>query len=80
MHLKGVYKDGELNETSTTKDFLVVQTEGNRDISRSIKHYNLDAIISARTQWYHVKNFPPKLCNKAHFFKLSNIIFYDIIN
>jgi len=46
MHLKSVYTDGELDESSTTKDFLVVQIEGNRDVSRSIKHYNLDAIIS----------------------------------
>jgi len=46
IHLKSVYADGELSEASTTKDLLVVQTEGNRDVSRSIKHYNLDTIIS----------------------------------
>lgn len=46
MHLKNIYKDGELSESATTKDFLVVRTEGKRQVSRNLKHYNLDAIIS----------------------------------
>lgn len=46
MHLKNIYKSSELDERATTKDFLVVQKEGKRKISRNIKHYNLDAIIS----------------------------------
>jgi len=46
LHLKSIFADGELNETSTTEDFSVVQTEGNRSVNRPIKHYNLDAIIA----------------------------------
>jgi len=46
MHLKNIYKDQELEEVATTKDFLVVQTEGKRQVERKLKHYNLDAIIS----------------------------------
>lgn len=46
MHLKNVFGDGELEEAATAKDFLVVQTEGNRQVRRNLKHYNLDAIIS----------------------------------
>ncbi len=46
VHLKNIYKDQELDEISTTKFFSVVQTEGNRRVSRSVKHYSLDAIIS----------------------------------
>ncbi|MFP4351052.1 MAG: RhuM family protein, partial [Desulfococcaceae bacterium] len=46
MHLKNIYKDGELCEQATTKKFLVVQTEGKRRVSRNLKHYNLDAVIS----------------------------------
>jgi hypothetical protein len=46
IHLKNIYETGELNEKATTKDFLVVQKEGSREVSRNIKHYNLDAIIS----------------------------------
>jgi len=46
IHLKNIYESSELEEKATTKDFLVVQKEGNREVSRNIKHYNLDAIIS----------------------------------
>jgi prophage maintenance system killer protein len=46
MHLKNIYRDAELEEDATTKDFLAVQTEGNRQVRRNLKHYNLDAIIS----------------------------------
>lgn len=45
-HLKNIFNEQELEETSTTKDFLVVRQEGKRQVKRSIKHYNLDAIIS----------------------------------
>lgn len=46
MHLKNIFRDGELEEAATTKDFLAVQTEGRRQVQRRLKHYNLDAIIS----------------------------------
>lgn len=46
LHLKNIYISGELLETATTEDFSVVQQEGQRSVSRKIKHYNLDAIIS----------------------------------
>lgn len=46
MHLKSVYKENELNEKATCKDFLQVQKEGNRIVKRKQLHYNLDAIIS----------------------------------
>lgn len=46
LHLKNIYSQGELAETATTEDFSVVQKEGQRSVSRKVKHYNLDAIIS----------------------------------
>lgn len=46
MHLKNIYKDCELEEGATAKDFLVVRTEGARKVKRTLKHYNLDSIIS----------------------------------
>lgn len=46
LHLKNIYQDRELQETATTEDFSVVQTEGSRQVSRNIKFYNLDAVIS----------------------------------
>ena len=45
-HLKSIFKIGELEESATCKDFLQVQLEGERRISRRQKYYNLDAIIS----------------------------------
>jgi prophage maintenance system killer protein len=47
MHLRAIYAGGELEGPTTTKDFLVVRVEGKRRVRRRIKHYNLDAIISA---------------------------------
>ena len=46
LHLQNVYKTGELERAATSKDFLLVQQEGNRSISRMVNVYNLDAIIS----------------------------------
>ncbi len=46
FHLQNVFKSGELSEKPTTKDYLVVQKEGNREVNRTVKIYNLDAIIS----------------------------------
>lgn len=46
MHLKNIYADKELEESATAKNFLVVQTEGKRQVRRKLQHYNLDAIIS----------------------------------
>ena len=46
MHLKNIFEEGELEEQSTCKEFLQVQKEGNREVKRKQKFYNLDAIIS----------------------------------
>ena len=46
LHLKNVFADGELREKATTEDFSVVQSEGQRQVRRQVKHYNLDAVIS----------------------------------
>lgn len=46
LHLKNIYKDDELTEEATAEDFSVVQKEGNREVKRTVKFYNLDAIIA----------------------------------
>ena len=46
LHLKNIYAEGELSEISTTEDSSVVQSEGSRQVTRSVRFYNLDAIIS----------------------------------
>ena len=45
-HIKHIYDEGELDENSTCRKFRQVRTEGNRQVSREIPHYNLDMIIS----------------------------------
>lgn len=46
IHLRKVYESNELTREATSKDFLLVQKEGTRSISRVVTCYNLDAIIS----------------------------------
>jgi death-on-curing family protein len=46
LHLKNIFSEGELHEISTTEFFSVVQKEGSREVTRNIRFYNLDAIIS----------------------------------
>lgn len=45
-HIKKVYSDGELLESSTIRKFRIVQDEGNRQVNREVIHYNLQMIIS----------------------------------
>ena len=46
LHLKNIYNDLELDRNSTTEEFSVIQKEGNREVKRIVKYYNLDAVIS----------------------------------
>ena len=45
-HIKKIYLDSELEEDSTIRNFRIVQTEGYRQVSRQMKHYNLQIIIA----------------------------------
>lgn len=46
LHLKNIFESGELQAEATTEKFSVVQTEGERQVTRSVLFYNLDAIIA----------------------------------
>lgn len=46
LHLKNIYNDLEIDKDSTTEDFSVVRKEGNREVTRTLKYYNLDAAIA----------------------------------
>ncbi len=46
QHLKKIYADSELQPEATIKKFLIVQTEGQREVRRDVEHYNLQAIIA----------------------------------
>ena len=45
-HLINVFESGELDREATVRNFRIVQMEGTRQVTRSIDHYNLDAVIS----------------------------------
>lgn len=46
LHIANIYEDKELAPKTTVKDFLTVQKEGNRQVTRNVEFYNLDMIIS----------------------------------
>lgn len=53
IHLKNIYAEGELSELATIKKYLIVRQEGKRQVRRSVKHYNLETILSVG---YRVKS------------------------
>lgn len=53
LHISNIYKEVELDNLSTVKEYLTVQKEGDRTIKRNVKYYNLDVIISVG---YRVKS------------------------
>jgi hypothetical protein len=46
LHLRNIYKEGELEESATTEESSVVQKEGKRQVRRNVRLYNLDAVLS----------------------------------
>ena len=46
IHIKNIYDEQELEQSSTCKDFLQVRKEGGRNVSRKLAFYNLDMILS----------------------------------
>lgn len=46
QHLKRIYADNELEREATVKQYLMVQTEGAREVQRKVDHYSLQAIIA----------------------------------
>ena len=53
LHINNIYKEGELQKTATVKEYLTVQNEGGRQVTRNVLYYNLDVIISVG---YRVKS------------------------
>jgi hypothetical protein len=46
LHLKNIYKEGEITSEATIKDYLIVRPEGGRQVARNVLHYNLQAILA----------------------------------
>lgn len=53
LHVNHVFTEGELDKAATVKEYLTVQQEGKRQVSRTVEYYNLDVIISVG---YRVKS------------------------
>ena len=53
IHIRNIFKEGELDKGATVKDFLIVQNEGGRQVTRHVAYYNLDVIVSVG---YRVKS------------------------
>ena len=51
LHLKAIYAESELTEAATVKSYLIVRTEGARQVSREVLHYNISAIPLKRWKW-----------------------------
>lgn len=52
-HIRNVFDENELDQSSTCRKFRLVRQEGARMVERDIEHYNLDVIISVG---YRVKS------------------------
>ena len=46
IHIKNIFKENELTENATIKDYLIVQKEGTREVIRKIAYYSLEMIIA----------------------------------
>jgi hypothetical protein len=46
LHLKAIFAEGELAEVATCKDYLQVRNEGHREVTRTLRHYRLEAILA----------------------------------
>ena len=53
LHISNIFREGELTKEATVKEYLTVQTEGGRQVTRKVLYYNLDVIISVG---YRVKS------------------------
>ena len=45
-HLRAIYDDGELDPGATIRRYRIVRREGQREVTRQIEHYSLDAILA----------------------------------
>jgi len=53
LHIQNIFEEGELSPKATVKEYLTVQKEWEREVSRKVDFYNLDVIISV---WYRIKS------------------------
>ena len=68
--VRAIYRDRELSERATCKNFLQVRTEGAREVRRQLKHYNLEMILAVG---YRVRS--PR---GVQFRRWANIIIWEL--
>ncbi len=51
-HLTNLYAQSEITQTATIRNFRIVQKEGNREVTRNIDFYSLEAISGWQTQCF----------------------------
>lgn len=75
-HLKNIYKNNELQQEATIRNFRIVQTEGSREVSRNIDFYNLDVIISVgyRVNSVRATQFRQWATNVLHQFAIKGYV------
>ena len=56
LHVRSIVEEGELTLEATRKEFLLVQTEGQKQVSRRVDHYNLDMTLSIGCVGYETIN------------------------
>ena len=61
LHLKNIYQENEVDRKATTEEFSAVQKEGEREVSRKVTFYSLEAIIAVRGRAMTMKNWIEKL-------------------
>jgi len=78
-HLKEIFKSGELEESSTIRKIRIVQQEGNRQVSRELDFYNLDAIIAVgyRVNSYNATQFRIWATNTLKEFIIKGFVLDD---
>ncbi len=72
-HIKNIYEEGELDESSTVRYFRTVRQEGSRTVERELFHYNLDMIKRKASERPNEKN-PPDICKQRLSFQMRPTI------
>lgn len=78
-HLSNIYESGELEREATVRKFRIVQIEGEREVTRELKHYNLDAIISVgyRVNSYQATQFRKWATNTLREYLIKGFVMDD---
>jgi hypothetical protein len=70
LHLQNIYEEGELDPGATIKSYLIVRTEGTRQVRRAVQHYNLEAILAVVNRQAHG-------ARRRHFFQGDGAKFFS---